>query len=50
HFIWNLRVNRVMKNQGETLNTASIHNQWLTAVNSALRRDRILTNKVKFGP
>jgi hypothetical protein len=29
---------------------ADIYNQWLKSVNSALRRDRILTDKVKFGP
>jgi hypothetical protein len=26
------------------------HNHWLRLVNSALRHDRILTDKVKFGP
>ncbi|KAJ7903231.1 hypothetical protein B0H13DRAFT_2025770, partial [Mycena leptocephala] len=29
---------------------ANIHNHWLKSVNSALQRDRILTDKVKFGP
>jgi hypothetical protein len=29
---------------------ANIHNHWLNLVKSALRRDRILTDKVKFGP
>jgi len=27
-----------------------IHNQWLNAVNTALTRDRLLTDKIKFGP
>jgi hypothetical protein len=49
HLIWNLRVNRVTKNLGTTLSTVSIHNQWLIAINSALKCDQILTDKVKFG-
>jgi hypothetical protein len=50
HCIWNLRVNRVIANPGATLTVANIHNHWLKSVNSALRCDRILTDKVKFGP
>jgi hypothetical protein len=43
HLIWNLHVNHVTKNLGTTLSTISIHNQWLIAINSALKRDQILT-------
>jgi hypothetical protein len=43
-------VNRVITNSGITLTVDNIHNHWLKLVNSALRRDRILTDKVKFGP
>jgi ribonuclease HI len=50
HCIWNLRVNRVITNPGATLTVANIHNHWLRPVNSALRRDCIPTDKVKFGP
>ncbi|KAJ7689118.1 hypothetical protein B0H17DRAFT_851793, partial [Mycena rosella] len=27
-----------------------IHNQWLKKINGALNRDRILTNKIAYGP
>jgi hypothetical protein len=50
HLIWKLRVNRVIRNPDTTLATANIYNQWLRSVNSALRRDRILRDKVEFGP
>jgi hypothetical protein len=49
HLIWNLRVDRVIKNRGATFSTVRIHDQCLTTFNSALRRDRILMDKVKFG-
>lgn len=26
------------------------HNQWLNAINAALTRDRLLTDKIKFRP
>ncbi|KAJ7751680.1 hypothetical protein B0H16DRAFT_1547993 [Mycena metata] len=31
------------------LNEDTIYNQWLKMVNAALQRDRILTNKARFG-
>jgi len=43
--IWNLRVNRGIMNP-----EAATHNQWLKANNDALRRDRLLTDKVRFRP
>ncbi|KAJ7235777.1 hypothetical protein C8J57DRAFT_1088677, partial [Mycena rebaudengoi] len=49
HAIWNLRQTRVIKNPESTLTEAHIHDYWLKAVNTALRRDCILTNKFKFG-
>ncbi|KAJ7721206.1 hypothetical protein B0H16DRAFT_1335464, partial [Mycena metata] len=49
HLIWSLRVSRVIRNPDMILNRTSVHNQWLTAVNRALERDRILTSKVRFG-
>ncbi|KAJ7772302.1 hypothetical protein B0H16DRAFT_1768950 [Mycena metata] len=49
HLIWNLRVARVIRNPDMPLNEDAIHNQWLKMVNAALQRDRILTNKARFG-
>ncbi|KAJ7215733.1 hypothetical protein C8J57DRAFT_1600183, partial [Mycena rebaudengoi] len=48
--IWNLRVSRVIKNPDRVLTQMQVHNQWVTAINAALRRDRLLTDKIKFGP
>jgi ribonuclease HI len=28
----------------------ALHNLWLKAVNGALQRDRLLTDKIRFGP
>ncbi|KAJ7703680.1 hypothetical protein B0H17DRAFT_922042, partial [Mycena rosella] len=50
HLIWNLHVNRVIKNPDSSLTVADIHKHWLSNINAALRRDRILTDKIKFGP
>ncbi|KAJ7763800.1 hypothetical protein B0H16DRAFT_1661741 [Mycena metata] len=49
HLIWKLRVDRVMVNPNMPLNKDAIHNQWLKMVNAGLQRDRILTNKRRFG-
>jgi hypothetical protein len=35
--------------QGMKLSQKEIHKQWLKAVNCAFQRDRLLTNKIKFG-
>jgi hypothetical protein len=48
--IWNLRVNRVIKNPDSILTEGMIHNQWFKAINGALQRDRLLTDKIRFGP
>jgi hypothetical protein len=50
HLIWNLRVRRVIGNPDRVLTQMQVHNQWVTAINAALRRDRLLTDKIKFGP
>jgi hypothetical protein len=44
-----------MADGGETLTqsvftTTEIHNRWLKVVSGALLRDRLLTDKIKFGP
>ncbi|KAJ7640026.1 hypothetical protein DFH06DRAFT_1001044 [Mycena polygramma] len=48
HTIWNIRNDKVLKNPNRNIGDAEIHNRWLKAINSALGRDRILTNKHKF--
>ncbi|KAJ6471248.1 hypothetical protein C8R47DRAFT_988299 [Mycena vitilis] len=48
HTIWNIRNDKVLKNPSRTIGDVEIHNRWLKAINSALGRDRILTNKLKF--
>jgi hypothetical protein len=50
HLMWNFRRTRVIQSQGRLLDTIEVHNQWLKAVNVALRRDCILTDKIKLGP
>jgi hypothetical protein len=50
HQIWNLRQNRVISTPDRILTVTEIYNQWLKAVNGALRRDCLLTDKVRFGP
>jgi ribonuclease HI len=50
HLIWNLQRGRVIEDPDRIQSTLGIHNQWLKAINAALTRDRLLTNKIKFGP
>ncbi|KAJ7708297.1 hypothetical protein B0H17DRAFT_917165, partial [Mycena rosella] len=50
HLIWNLHVLRVITNPGYILTEETIYNHWLKNINAALRRDHILTDKIKFGP
>jgi hypothetical protein len=49
NLIWKLRRSRVIEDPDRIQSTSGIHNQWLKAVNSALQRDRLLTDKIKFG-
>ncbi|KAJ6482853.1 hypothetical protein C8R47DRAFT_981648, partial [Mycena vitilis] len=39
-----------LTNPGATFTHANIHNLWLKSINLALQRDRLLTDKFKFGP
>jgi hypothetical protein len=48
HTIWNIRNDKVLKNPDGKMTDVEVHNKWLKSVNSALGRDRILTNKLKF--
>ena len=48
HTIWNIRNDKVLKNPHRNITDVEIHNKWPKSVNSALGRDRILTNKIKF--
>jgi hypothetical protein len=45
-----MRHHRAIENPGRVQSFSGIHNQWLNAVNMALTRGRLLTDKVKFGP
>ncbi|KAJ6597762.1 hypothetical protein DFH09DRAFT_903827 [Mycena vulgaris] len=45
--IWNIRNDKALKNPHRNITDIEIHNRWLKSVNSALGRDRILTNKMK---
>ncbi|KAJ7214565.1 hypothetical protein GGX14DRAFT_360201 [Mycena pura] len=49
HEIWRLRVERVITSPGKVHSSPAIYNQWLKAINTSLSRDRILTDKLKFG-
>ncbi|KAJ7193723.1 hypothetical protein GGX14DRAFT_378700, partial [Mycena pura] len=49
HEIWRLRVDRIITNPGKIHSSSAIYNQWLKSINTSLTRDRILTNKTKFG-
>jgi hypothetical protein len=50
HLIWKIRHHRVIDNSDRIENLSVIHNQWLSTINAALTRDRLLTDKIKFGP
>jgi len=49
YLIWNLRVNRVITMPDKVTTLSEIHNQWLKSINSALKRDCVLTDKLRFG-
>ncbi|KAJ6533919.1 hypothetical protein DFH09DRAFT_835620, partial [Mycena vulgaris] len=40
---------RVIVNLDMRLTVPNVHNKWLKAVNTALRRDCVSTDKIKFG-
>ncbi|KAJ6507061.1 hypothetical protein C8R45DRAFT_1176752, partial [Mycena sanguinolenta] len=49
HLIWQLRRERVIENPDRIHSESEIHNRWLKTLNRTLVRDRLLTNKIKFG-
>jgi hypothetical protein len=49
HEIWRLRVDRVLTHPGKVHSELAICTQWLRSLNALLSRDRILTNKTRFG-
>ncbi|KAJ7820478.1 hypothetical protein B0H13DRAFT_1614032 [Mycena leptocephala] len=48
YLIWNLRNKRVFETH-TLASEAEIHNRWVELVNSALKRDQLLTNRARFG-
>ncbi|KAJ6587581.1 hypothetical protein DFH09DRAFT_909629 [Mycena vulgaris] len=46
--IWNLRNERVFETHTATSET-EIHNGWVSLINAALKRDKLLTNRARFG-
>ncbi|KAJ6474168.1 hypothetical protein C8R45DRAFT_1054783 [Mycena sanguinolenta] len=49
HLIWQLRCERVIENPDKIHSESEIHNRWLKTLNKILTRDRLLTNRNKFG-
>ena len=49
HEIWRLRVDRVLTHPNKIHSEPAICTQWLRSINASLSRDRILTDKIKFG-
>jgi len=47
--IWNMRVERRIRTPGKQFEVSEIHNRWLKTINGILQRERILTDKLKFG-
>ncbi|KAJ7876515.1 hypothetical protein B0H14DRAFT_2342674 [Mycena olivaceomarginata] len=46
--IWNLRNERVLETH-RAASDSEIHNRWTTIINSALKRDILLTDRIRFG-
>jgi len=49
HLIWRLRNERRFDKSDEQHTHTEIHNRWVAAIDSVLKRDRLLTNKIHFG-
>ncbi|KAK7041280.1 hypothetical protein R3P38DRAFT_2512287 [Favolaschia claudopus] len=47
HLIWKIRNERIL--EGKIITNIEVENRWISAINSSLRRDQILTNKARFG-
>ncbi|KAJ7832366.1 hypothetical protein B0H13DRAFT_1654228 [Mycena leptocephala] len=50
HLIWNLCHGRVIVDPDRIQSTSGFHNQWLKVINVVLTQDRLLTDRIKFGP
>ncbi|KAJ7654762.1 hypothetical protein B0H17DRAFT_956843, partial [Mycena rosella] len=48
HFIWRLRNDRVL-GTAKLAAESEIHNLWVSKINSTLKRDKLLTNRTRFG-
>jgi ribonuclease HI len=48
NLIWNLRNERVLDTHTEA-SEAEIHNRWVSLMNAALKRDQLLSNRIRFG-
>ncbi|KAJ7438920.1 hypothetical protein B0H11DRAFT_1752293 [Mycena galericulata] len=46
--IWTLRNDRVLGTSGPATDN-EIHNRWVSMINSTLKRDKLLTNRARFG-
>jgi hypothetical protein len=46
--IWNLRNERVFEAHTQA-SANEIHNHWVSLMNAALKRDRLLSNRTRFG-
>lgn len=46
--IWNLRNERLFETH-TCLSEHEIHDRWVSAINTAMRKDQLLTNRVRFG-
>ncbi|KAJ7477435.1 hypothetical protein FB451DRAFT_1032759 [Mycena latifolia] len=48
HFIWNLSNEKLFETKTLAFE-AEIHNRWVSMINSTLKRDKLLTNRARFG-
>jgi hypothetical protein len=50
YMIWNMKTERRIRNPGKVFEQSEVHNRWVKSMNITLQRERILTDKSKFGP
>jgi hypothetical protein len=48
HLIWKLRNERMFETHSDS-SESEIHNRWVAIMNLTLKRDKLLTNRVRFG-
>ncbi|KAJ6566536.1 hypothetical protein B0H19DRAFT_1209608 [Mycena capillaripes] len=48
HLVWKLRNERVLGTSGSATHN-EIQNRWMAMINSTLKRDKLLTNRIRFG-